>query len=49
MYLFNKETHPTSHENIQTKYNFSVTVNFEKELLFGCNKRAKTLEAKYIT
>ena len=36
-------------ESIQRKYNFSMTVNFEKEHVFGSNKCAKKLEAKYIT
>lgn len=31
-------------KSIQRKYSFSATVNFEKELAFGHNKCAKTLE-----
>lgn len=40
--------HKQTDKSIQSKYSFSATVNFGKELVFGHNKCAKTLEAKYI-
>jgi len=36
-------------KRIQRQYNFSVTVNVQKELVFACNKCAETWEPKYFT